>query len=192
MGSEITTLESKIPSEWNNISDEFQTHLKTLSKLQRKYRRAMDDSYEGVANVVAVISAGDQLEVFKPELLAVISAVTSIKSTEAAVLIKETSTGLNKIPGSDAVKSLMSKSRRAYKKNETDKGLALLEKAAFQLDSELLWRKAALPDVVPTLMAFQDESKHHIGLRSQDRLPKFLVPRISNCKAAHTDISLQF
>ena len=192
LDSEITTLESKIPSEWDSFSDEFQTHLKTLSKLQRKYRRAMDDSYEGVVNAVAVISSGDQLEAFKPELLAVISAVTTIKSTEAAVLIKETSAVLSKIPGSDAVKSLMSKSRRAYKKDKTDKGLALLEKAVSQLDSEVLWRKTALADVVPALMAFQDESKHHIGLRSQDRLPKFLVPRISNCKAAHTDISLQF
>ena len=86
----------------------------------------------------------------------------------------------------------MSKSRRAYKKDQTDKGLTLLEKAVAQLDSEVLWRKTALADVVPALMAFQDESKHHIGLRSQDRLPKFLVPRISKCKAAHTDISLQF
>ena len=190
--AEIIALESKIPPEWVDISSEFQTHLKTLSKLQRKYRRAMDDSHEGAVNAVDIISSGNQLEAFKPKLLGVISAVTTIKSADAAALIKETSAGLNNIPGSNAIKSLMSKSRRAYKKNKTDKGAALLKEAVEQLDSEVIWRVSAMANVVPALLAFQDESKYHIGLRSQDRLPDFLVPRISSCKAAHTNISLQF
>ena len=106
--------------------------------------------------------------------------------------IKETEADLSGVPGANAVKSLMSKSRRAYKKNKTDEGAALLKEAVEQLDSEVIWRVSAMANVVPALLAFQDETKYHIGLRSQDRLPDFLVPRISSCKAAHTNISLQF
>ena len=189
---EITDLEAQIPAEWDGLSKTFQVHLKTLSKVQRKYRRAMDDSYSGAEDATSIISSGPQLAAFKPELAAVIAAVASLNGKDAAAAIKETEAGLSGVPGANAVKSLMSKSRRAYKKNKTDKGAALLKEAVEQLDSEVIWRVSAMANVVPALLAFQDETKYHIGLRSQDRLPDFLVPRISSCKAAHTNISLQF
>jgi hypothetical protein len=189
---DITDLEAQIPAEWDGLSKTFQVHLKTLSKVQRKYRRAMDDSYSGAEDATSIISSGPQLAAFKPELAAVIAAVASLNGKDAAAAIKETEAGLSGVPGANAVKSLMSKSRRAYKKNKTDKGAALLKEAVEQLDSEVIWRVSAMANVVPALLAFQDETKYHIGLRSQDRLPDFLVPRISSCKAAHTNISLQF
>jgi hypothetical protein len=188
----ITDLEAQIPAEWDSLSKTFQVHLKTLSNVQRKYRRAMDDSYSGAEDATSIISSGPQLAAFKPELAAVIAAVASLNGKDAAAAIKETEADLSGVPGANAVKSLMSKSRRAYKKNKTDEGAALLKEAVEQLDSEVIWRVSAMANVVPALLAFQDETKYHIGLRSQDRLPDFLVPRISSCKAAHTNISLQF
>ena len=126
---------------------------------------------QGAEDATSIISSGPQLAAFKPELSAVIAAVASLNGKDAAATIKETEAGLSCVPGANAVKSLMSKSRRAYKKNKTDKGAALLKEAVEQLDSEVIWRVSAMANVVPALLAFQDETKYHIGLRSQDRLP---------------------
>ena len=54
-----------IPDEWESISKEYQDKLKILSKAERKYRRAMDDSYEGIEEVIKIISSGKGFESFK-------------------------------------------------------------------------------------------------------------------------------
>ena len=49
-----------------------------------------------------------------------------------------------------------------------------------------------MPKIIPALIEFQNDTAPHIGLRGQERLPRFLVPRISRCKSGHQDISLSF
>ena len=192
VSAEIESFNSQIPSEWSDSSKTYQSHLKTLLTAQRKYRRAMDDSFSGVFEAARIIKSGPQFEAFKPVLLSLQTDVASMDSAAASEAIKAAETGLREIPGANSIKSLMSKSRRAYKKNKADKGAELLQKASVQLDSEISWRVDAMTNTLPALLAFQDETKYSIGLRSQDRLPDFLVPRISKCKAAHRNIALQF
>ena len=51
-------LKSLIPPEWENIAKEYQDKLKALSKVERRYRGAMDDSYSAIEESIMVISSG--------------------------------------------------------------------------------------------------------------------------------------
>ena len=54
------------------------------------------------------------------------------------------------------------------------------------------WRKSAVTRILPGLISYQQETAANIGLCGQDRLPDFLVSRISACRSVHRDISLNF
>ena len=49
-------LEESIPAEWEGAAKDYQAKQKVLNTANRKYRRAMDDSF---ANVDEVIKLGD-------------------------------------------------------------------------------------------------------------------------------------
>jgi hypothetical protein len=99
---------------------------------------------------------------------------------------------LGNIAGSSGVKSLLSKARRAYKKDDDDRADKLMAEARDLVAAEISWRESATRDVLPVLATYQQETAENIGLRGQDRLPEFLVPRISRCRSVHKDISLNF
>ena len=84
------------------------------------------------------------------------------------------------------------KKRLEPKEENFDEAANFLREASVLLESEILWRKDAMPKIIPALIEFQNDTASHIGLRGQERLPKFLVPRISRCKSANQNISLSF
>ena len=171
----------------------YQEKLKALTTAQRKYRRAMDDGYNGVIEAMTIIQSGSDFERIKPALTALHAKASTMEPKEAAELLKAESGPLfQDIAGAGDVKSLVNKARRALKKGQTDKGMAQFDKALVQLDEELAWRQAAVPAVLPVLMAFEEDVRMTIGLRAQDRLPDYLVPQIARCRSSHRDISLNF
>jgi len=193
LGDERDALLASIPAEWEDVAKAYQVNLKDLTTAQRKYRRAMDDGYNGVLDAVAIIRSGQEFERIKPELVALYEKVADMDPKQAADLVKAESGPLFKdIAGINAVKSLVNKARRALKKGQTEKGMEQFDEALAQLDDELAWRKAAMPAVVPVLMQFEEDVRMTIGLRSQDRLPDYLVPQIARCRSSHRDISLNF
>ena len=106
--------------------------------------------------------------------------------------IKAVSKKLNSISGASKVKSLLNKARKEFKKGNDLKSNEYFDNAGVLIDKEISWRKKAVEDTLPTLIQFQSETANNIGLRGQDRLPSFLVPRISRCRSVHQDISLYF
>ena len=193
LNAEKDALLASIPAEWEDVAKAYQTKLKALTTAQRKYRRAMDDGYNGVIEAMAVIRSGPEFEQMKPALTALYEKVSIMDPKEAADVIKAESGALfEDIAGAGDVKSLVNKARRALKKGDTDKGMAQFDKALVQLDEEIAWRKAAVPAVLPVLMQFEEDVRMTIGLRSQDRLPDYLVPQIARCRSSHRDISLNF
>ena len=106
--------------------------------------------------------------------------------------IKVVSKKLNAISGGSKVKSLLNKARKEFKKGNDIKAGEYLDEAGILIDREINWREKAVVDVLPSLIKFQSETSNNIGLRGQDRLPSFLVPRVSRCRSVHQDISLYF
>ena len=184
---------SRIPANWDQVEKAYQTKVKVLNTAQRKYRRGMDDGYNGVVDAMAVIQSGSEFERIKPELFALRDKVVGMAPKEASELIKsEISTLFGSIAGVNTVKSLVGKARRSLKKEKIEKGMEQFEKALVQLDEEIAWRRVAVPAVLPILQAFEKDVRMTIGLRAQERLPDYLVPQIARCRSAHRDISLNF
>ena len=184
---------SGIPANWDKVEKAYQAKVKVLTKAQRKYRRGMDDGYNGVVDAMAIIQAGPDFERIKPDLIALRDKVADMDPKEASELIKAESGALfGDIAGVNAVKSLVGKARRSLKKEKLEKGMEQLDKALVQLDEEIAWRKVAVPAVLPVLQSFEKDVRMTIGLRAQDRLPDYLVPQIARCRSAHRDISLNF
>ena len=190
--AEIADFEAQIPADWKTVSGEYQKHLKALSKEQRGYRRAMDDSYNGIEEAMSIIASGDGFVAFQPVLAELMATVKTLEGKPQEKAIKDASATLNDVAGSSGVKSLLSKARRAYKKGQTDKADKLMADAQSLVAAEISWRETAARDILPALASYQQETAYNVGLRGQDRLPEFLVPRISRCRSVHTDISLNF
>ena len=190
--AKIADFESQVPADWKAVSGEYQKHLKALSKEQRGYRRAMDDSYNGIEEAMSIIASGDGFVAFQPVLEELMATVKTLEGKPQEQAIKDASATLNDVAGASAVKSLLSKARRAYKKDQDDKADKLMADAKALVAAEISWREAATRDILPALASYQQETANNVGLRGQDRLPEFLVPRISRCRSVHTDISLNF
>ncbi len=185
-------LSEKIPPEWENISRNYQSKSKNLNKVQRKYRRDMDDGYLGIVETISLIKAEKFLNDLSPSLTSTKNELNQLSKEEKIVRIKTLEKSLKDISGSNKIKSYLSKSRRAFKKEKNDKGFDFFDKAISQIDSEIIWRKEAKTSTLPDLISFENALKENIGLRNQPRLPSKVVPIISSCKAVHTDISLKF
>ena len=181
-----------IPAEWEGTAKEYQAKQKVLSTANRKYRRAMDDSYEKVNETIQLINAKDGLKAYQGKLNEMISSLASQNNKAKQDTIKATEKEISSITGSAPVKSLLSKARRAYKKDDNAKADDLIAQAQAQMDAEIAWREQAIPAILPVLESYQRQTADTIGLRGQERLPSFLVPRISACRSKHKNIALQF
>ena len=189
---EIAALRDQIPAEWADAQDAYQAQLKSLSKAQRKYRNTLDDGYQPVRDLIAVVSEADGLAAFEPRLAEVLAELAGQSDEDAAVTIKAFEGEMKTVAGINPVKSMMSKARRDLAKGKTEKGRDKLSQVSAIMADEIAWRQAAQDSVMPALIAYRDAAAMTIGLRSQSRLPDDIVPRISSCKAKHRDISLRF
>ena len=181
-----------IPTEWGKVSKEYQNKLKALSNNQRKYRRSMDDTYSGIEETIEIISSGSGFTNFKSDFKKLLESIESFDNQAKQEAIKVTSKKLSSVPGGNSVKSLLNKARKEFKKENFNKANNYLQKAEEKLNEEIFWREIAVKTVLPELKKFQEETSENIGLRGQERLPSFLVPRISRCRSVHQDISLNF
>ena len=152
----------------------------------------MDDANTGIEEAVATISSGDQFAGFLIEYNELIEYLKKANNDEKQERIKLVSKKLNSISGASKVKSLLNKARKEFKKGNDLRANKYLYEAGILIDKEISWREKAVEDILPTLIKFQSETANNIGLRGQDRLPSFLVPRISRCRSVHQDISLYF
>ncbi|MGB2302864.1 MAG: C4-dicarboxylate ABC transporter permease, partial [Candidatus Puniceispirillaceae bacterium] len=185
-------LEESIPAEWEGAAKDYQAKQKVLNTANRKYRRAMDDSFANVDEVIGLINASDALKAYQPRLDEHIAALATMSNEDRQLALKEAEKEVGAITGGSGIKSLLSKARRAYKKDDNAKAEGFLADAKSQMTNELAWRADAVTSVLPLLESYQAQTADTIGLRGQDRLPSFLVPRISTCRSQHRDISLQF
>ena len=149
INEEVAKFESQIPSQWNSVSTEYQKHLKVLSKAQRSYRRAMDDSFNGIETAIQTIGSRPGFSSFVPILDELISKVKSLEGKAQEKAIKDASAKLNNVAGANDLKSLLSKARRAYKKGQDEKGDKLLADARAKVDDEIVWRKKQKPIFYP-------------------------------------------
>ena len=80
----IAALRDQIPAEWADAQDAYQAQLKSLSKAQRKYRNTLDDGYQPVRDLIAVVSEEDGLTAFQPRISSLLSEAANLADKDAA------------------------------------------------------------------------------------------------------------
>ena len=192
--AELEALEGSIPPSWSEAQMEFQTYTKAERTARSKYRRAVDDAYEPLAELRAIIAATDRLAALESDLGALQAEAPNLEIGAAIERIEHVRSAFAKVDGAGDIRSLLTKARSAIKAKTPDPDAMAerLSEAVTRLEEELAWRRRAENQLEPALDTYNEAIKDTIGLRGQPRLPKKQALYVASCSADHKDISLNF
>ncbi len=183
----------EIPQEWEQALASYKSLTAEEKKARNRYRRLVDDSYQTLLDLRAMIEGGARLEQLKPDIEALHEAVRELPLDEAMARIKQVESELSGIKNAHTVKSKLSKARRALKKKQDrDQAAGWIVKALDAQDQEIAWRSRARNELLPALERLDAVVAGNIGLRLQKRLSIDQAEAIAACKSHHKDVSLAF
>ncbi|OUS36741.1 C4-dicarboxylate ABC transporter permease ['Osedax' symbiont bacterium Rs2_46_30_T18] len=189
-------LEADIPVQWLEQHNQYKSLAKTLKKARSSYRNNVDAAYEPIIEITKTLADTDRLADMAADVLAleqVIAAVTSKADAKPAMkIIKEVESKLGSINATSAIKTKLSKARRALKKVKIDKALNEYAAAVALLENEVKWRRQAVTQLQPQIQTYNQAIKMTIGIRQQERLSLEQAKSIASCLSVHKDLSLSF
>jgi tripartite ATP-independent transporter DctM subunit len=190
----ITNLQNQIPESWTEVRERFVELDKAEKKARRIYRSNVDQAYEVVAELREVIDGTDELAGLEQQLTALEAAIVNEPAKAAMDRIKQTEKALGKVAGTSAIKSKLSKARRAIKgrKPKPEKAIQFLKEGLTLYTAEVEWRHRAAGEIALALATFDIAIKDSIGLRLQRRLTADQIKDVASCRSIHRDFSLQF
>ena len=192
--AEMAAIERSIPATWKDARPRYVELLNAQKKARREYRQTVDEAYQIVADLRALITDADALRAFQPTLASLEGVVANDPPEQAMEIIKAAGRELGKVAGSSGIKGRLSKARRALRGNSPDpeKAAGFLTEARERYAEEVAWRTRAAQELLPGLAAYDDGIKHSIGLRVQERLTQEQARLIAECQSVHRDVSLHF
>ena len=190
----IETLKGQIPESWAGVRKRYVELEKAESKARRMYRNNVDQAYETIAELREVIDGADDLAALEQQLTSLENVIVNEPPKAAMDQIKQSERALGKVAGTGAIKSKLSKARRALKrkKAKTEQAIKFLKEGLDIYTAEVEWRRKAAIELAPALAAYNNAIKDSIGLRLQRRLPNEQIKEIASCQSIHRDYSLQF
>ena len=190
----ITDLQNQIPESWAGVNKRYADLEKAENQARRDYRNNVDQAYKTIAELREVIDGADELAGLEQQMTALETAVVNEPAEAAMERIKQSEKALGKVAGTSAIKSKLSKARRALKGNnpEPEKAIQLLSEGLTVYAAEVDWRRRAAAEIAPALAAYDNAIKDSIGLRLQRRLSDDQVKAVASCLSIHRDYSLQF
>jgi tripartite ATP-independent transporter DctM subunit len=190
----MANLKNQIPESWAGMRKRYVELEKAEKIARRNYRNNVDQAYETIAELQKVISGADKLALLEQQLTALETVIIKEPAKVAMDRIKESERALGKVAGTSAIKSKLSKARRAVKgKKPKPKKAALLLKEGLKLyAAEVAWRRRAAAEIAPALFVYDNAIKASIGLRLQRRLSPDQIKAVARCQSIHRDYSLQF
>ena len=192
--TEITDLQNQIPETWTEASKRYTEMEKAEKQARRMYRNNVDQAYETIVELREVIDGANDLAGLKQQMIALDTAIINQPAKTAMEQIKQSEKALGKIAGTSAIKSKLSKARRALKgkKPKPEKARQSLDEGLKLFAAEVDWRHRATTEIGPALAAYDNAIKGSIGLRLQQRMSSEQVKEIAGCRSVHRDYSLQF
>ena len=194
MQAEMAAIESSIPAVWEGARARYVELANVQKKARREYRQSVDEAYQTIADLQALIADADALRAFEPTLASLDAVVAGDPPEKAMEIIKAAERELGKVAGSSGIKGRLSKARRALRGNAPDaeKAAAFLAEARERHAQEVAWRTRAAQELAPGLSAYTDAIGHSIGLRVQERLTTEQARQVAECQSVHRDVSLHF
>ena len=190
----ITNLQNQIPESWAGVNKRYADLEKSEMQARRNYRNNVDQAYQTIVELREVIDGADALAGLEQPMNAIETAIINEPAEVAMERIKQSETALGKVAGTSAIKSKLSKARRALKgsKPDPEKAIQSLRDGLTIYADEVDWRRRAAVEIAPALAAYDNAIKESIGLRLQRRLSDDQVKAVAGCMSIHRDYSLQF
>jgi tripartite ATP-independent transporter DctM subunit len=190
----MTNLQKQIPESWAGVSKRYVELEKAEKQARRNYRNNVDQAYETIVELREVIDGADELAGLEQPMTALETAIINEPAKVAMDRIKQSAKALGKVAGTSAIKSKLSKARRALRGNKPkpEKAIQFLKDGLWLYAAEVDWRRRAAVEIAPALAAYDNAIKESIGLRLQRRLSDDQVKEVTGCLSIHRDYSLQF
>ena len=190
----IADLKNQIPESWAGVSKRYADLEKAEKDARRNYRKNVDQAYETIAELREAIDGIDKLAGLEQQMADLEKAIVNQPAEVAMEQIKQSGKALGEIAGTSAIKSKLSKARRALrgKKPKPEKAIQSLSEGLELYAAEVNWRRQASAEISPALAAYDIAIKDSIGLRLQRRLTSEQVKEVASCRSVHRDYSLQF
>ena len=192
--AELDAIEASIPAAWEDARSRYVELSDVQKKARRVYRRSVDEGYQTIADLRALIADADALRRFEPTLASLEGVVANDPPEQAMETIKAARRELGKVAGSSRITGRLSKARRALRGNSPDpeKAAKFLAEARERYAEDVAWRTRAAQELLPGLVAYDEAIRHTIGLRVQDRLTQDQARLVAECQSVHRDVSLHF
>jgi tripartite ATP-independent transporter DctM subunit len=190
----IKELEAKIPANWDADHKAFVELQKAETNARRQYRRTVDQAYEPVKELRAIVAGADALQALRANIEGLESVIGAEDNEAAGEKIREVSRAVGDVEGTRAITRHLNRARRALRGRSPDPNEAReeLAKALAEHDSDIAWRSRAARDLNPGLDAYDGVIRGTIGLRQLDKLPREQALYVAACQSSHRDISLSF
>lgn len=191
--AESEALRAQKPAGWDERHRQFQQLLAAEARATQAYRRNVDEAWQPVAELLAILVDSERLAGFVPIVAGLREAIDG--DAEAASLrVEEVRSQIGELSGTSAIRSALGKVRSALRGRTPDaeQARAALDAVEALLAQEIAWRQQAVASLLPALEAYAAEIRDTIGLRQQPRLPKAIAAKVAACMARHRDVSLWF
>lgn len=194
LGVERAAVVKEIPTDWDEVHDQFQTLLYSETVARREYRLIADNAYEPVKELLSLLSNVQPLQDGVPKLLVLSDIVRSEPADVVIDRIKSARSLLNNAHGASHIVSNLYKAARALGGNSPDRIAAegFITAASFGLHQEIEWRARSATQLLSDLKAYDRVIADTIGLRGQLRLPDHVATDVAACISQKREIFLHF
>ncbi|PVB62471.1 TRAP transporter large permease subunit [Labrenzia sp. 011] len=191
---EHDALLAQIPSDWPDVYATFAKIQKAENTARLSYRRTVDQAYEPIMELKAVLADTDLVASFRPELEALKTELPGLDPKAAEEAISEMRSRIGEAEGTSDIRKGLSEARKIMRSRtpDADEALAEIDKSIAALEADLAWRQKAATEILPQFSAYDAAVGDTIGLRQQDRLPKDMALDVAACMSNHRDVSLSF
>ena len=191
--AERDQLLSGVPAEWDEVHTTFAKLTKAEVAARRAYRRTVDDAFEPVNDLVAVLGATERLASMQPDLVSLRDEVGSADPAAMVERIAALRSAMRDAEAGKAVVDGLADARKALRRDPDPVTAAqALDQAIVALEQDLAWRRQATVGVLPGLQSYAAALGDTIGLRQQPALPAEQALYVAACNSEHRDISLNF
>ncbi|MBB98145.1 MAG: C4-dicarboxylate ABC transporter permease [Rhodobacteraceae bacterium] len=187
-------LVAQIPAAWEDTHSTFAKIQGAENQARRDYRRAVDDAYEPLGELMKVISDVDRLAASEDALRGLAQELETMEPEAFVERVTDVRGIFSDIEGARDVRSAVNDARSAMRSRTPDReaARAAIAEAITLFEADMAWRQRAKQELLPQLMAYNDAIKDTIGLRGQPALPREQALYVAACNSSHRDVSLSF
>jgi tripartite ATP-independent transporter DctM subunit len=193
--NEKARLTANIPDGWDQLHQDFSEFTKTETNARRKYRRAVDNAYSPIFDLIVLMETNDLFKALDNDLVGLRNKLAEGSSPKEMIdPLKALAKQFGSIKGASDIKSQITKSRRILGKKspKIEEAASHLDKAIEIFNAQRIWREQASTQLLPHMRTYEQAIRGTIGLRQQKRLAKTEALYVAACTSGHRDISLHF